>query len=153
MKFIIEYNNNVEQRILTYLSDDYSFDMEPVVLTVNFDVVLNKINLAVVGDNKKIVQIWGFCPYGSWIKTNYSVPSYKKGLLKVKDELEPGFSYGINNEDWPIYVNKQAGWVCIGNPKKTGSAVEFINNCVAVVGNDGDLISLWLKPQILPTIS
>lgn len=149
MKFNIEYDNKIEQRTLTYDSNEYSFDIEPIVDEVNFDIVINKLNLTVVDENK-VIQVWGFCPYGDWIKFDSEIISYKKGVLKVVDELEEGFSYRLNNEDLPVYVNIKTGWVCIGNPDKKGNAVEFITNCVAVINNDCELISLWLKPLKLP---
>jgi len=69
------------------------------------------------------------------------------------DNLESGFSYGINSDDeWPVYVNQKTGWICVGNPERSGEAVEFMNNCVAVVDNNNKLVSLWLKPQELPLI-
>ncbi len=36
------------------------------------------------------------------------------------------------------------------NPQKSGEAVGFINNCVAVVDNNQELAALWLQPQALP---
>ena len=36
--------------------------------------------------------------------------------------------------------------------EKQGNAVEFINNCVAVIDDDKEFISLWLKPQSLPNL-
>jgi hypothetical protein len=58
----------------------------------------------------------------------------------------------VNKEDWPVYVNIRTGWVCIGNPENKGNAVEFINNCVAVIDENKCLASLWLKPKKLPDI-
>ena len=145
MKFFIEINNRPQQRILTYVVEEYSFDISPIVKEIDFDLVINNLNLTVA--DKKVIQVWGLCPYSSWIKANYSVPNFKKGTLKVIDDLKPGFSYGLNDVEWPIYVNHQTGWVCIGNPEKSGKAVEFINNCVAVFDDNGELMSLWLRPK------
>ena len=64
----------------------------------------------------------------------------------------PHFAYGINEDDLPVYVNVHTGWVCIGNPEKKGNAVQFINNCVAVIDENKEFVSLWLKPQSLPNI-
>lgn len=151
MKFCIEYSDDIEKRVLNYVSDDYSFDMEPFVREVDYGVILNMLTLTVI-DYNKIVEVSGFCPYGSWVKTNHSVPAHKRGLLKVIDKLEPGFDYTLNKEEWPTYVNTQTRWVCVGDPGKTENAVEFINNCVAVIGSDGEFIALWLKPQKLPPV-
>ncbi len=151
MKFFIDYDSKAEKRSLKYLPNEYSFDTDPSVHEVNFTVIINKLNLTVDNHNV-IIQIWGFCPYGTWIKANYSVPKYKQGTLRVIDDLEPGFAYGVNDDDWPIYVNESTGWVCVGDPKKQGNAVEFITNCVAVIDDNQELVSLWLKPQSLPPL-
>jgi hypothetical protein len=147
MKFIIEYSILVEQRLLTYIMDECSFDMEPFVENYDFELILNKLTLSVI-DNT-IVQITGFCGLDKSMKSTCQVPEYKKGGLLVEHSLNYGFAYGINDDDnyeYPVYVNTQTGWVCIGNPEKKGNAVEFINNCVAVIDDKNEFISLWLKP-------
>ncbi len=152
MKFLIDYTTILKPKSLTYDVEDCSFDTEPSVQWINFDVVVNKLNLTVVDEDNKIVQIWGFCGYKEWIKSNYKEPQYKKGVLKIVDNLEGGLAYGISKDDLPMYVNVQSGWVCIGDPEKKGNAVEFITNCVAVIDDDKEFVSLWLKPETLPDI-
>jgi hypothetical protein len=152
MKFDIEYTGIAEHRVLSYNIEECSFDIEPTVQEINFDIVVNKINLTVVDDNK-IIQVLGFCGLAARMKSDYTVPKSKKGILKVIENLEVGVgSYRVNKEDLPVYVNTQTGWVCIGDPQKKGNAVEFIKNCVAVIGDDKEFVSLWLKPKSLPNI-
>jgi hypothetical protein len=153
MKFLVEYTDTVKQATLTYDIEECSFDTEPTVQEINFDVVLNKLNLTAIDDDNKIVQVWGFCGYNEWIKSSYEIPERKRGTLKVLDDLTSGVgSYSINGKDLPVYVNVQTGWLCIGNPEKKGNAVEFIKNCVAVIDDDKEFVSLWLKPERLPNI-
>jgi hypothetical protein len=151
MRFKVEYTGMTENRLLIYRPEEHSFDTEPIEHRINFDIVVNKLNLTSIDDNK-IVQVWGFCGLDTSMKSNYNVPQYKKGALKVIDDLEPGFSYSIYKEEQPVYINVQTGWLCIGNPEKKGNAVEFIRNCVAVIDDNQNLISLWLKPDRLPDI-
>lgn len=151
MKFKIEYTGVAEERVLTYNIEECSFDIEPIVQEICFDIVVNYLNLTVVDDNK-VIQVWGFCGFATWIKADCKVPKSAKGTLYVIDDLECGFAYGVNKEDFPVYINTQTGWLCIGNPEGSGKAVEFINNCVAVIDTEGEFISLWLKPQTLPKI-
>lgn len=150
MKFLIDDSNEIGQQQLIYIEEECSFYTEVVSGRIDIEVVINKISLFVV-DNK-IIDLSGFCGFNEWIKSKHQVPEYNKGILKVEHNLEYGFAYGIKDEDFPIYVNPQTGWVCIGNPEKLGNAVEFINNCVAVIDDDKEFISLWLKPQSLPQI-
>ena len=155
MKFSIEYTGKSEDRLLTYSTEGYAFDIDPVVQWVSFDLAINMISLTVVDycHVNKVVQVWGYCPHGGWLPTDHNVPIYAPGELRVLENLEPGFTHSINKEgEWPVYVNQRSGWVCIGSLTKSGDAVEFINNCVAVVGSKQNLTALWLKPQSLPKL-
>lgn len=144
IKFTTKYSEKIENRLLHYSIEDLSFDTEPNVSRIDLSLILNKLNLTVV-DNK-IVQIWGFCGNARTVKTTKDVPSYFKGTLMIEHSLQYGISYGIYNNEVPVYFNDKSGWVCLGNIDSTGEAVEFITNCVAVV-NDEKLDALWLKPK------
>lgn len=151
IKFDIEYTGSVEDRKLLYDIEEYSFDTEPSVSETDFDIIINKLNLTVI-DNGKVIQVWGFSGCNEWIKSDYLVPESRKGILKVIDDLEGGLSYRVGNDDIAIHVNTKTGWVCIGDPEKTGYAVEFINNCIAVIDGEQEFVSLWLKPDRLPKL-
>lgn len=151
MKFEIEYTSFSEDRLLVYRIEEHSFDMEPWTYELDFEIAINTLTLVVVDD--KIIQLNGFCGLNKKMKSNFEVPESQKGILKVSDNLRSGIgSYRINKEDLPVYVNTHTGWVCIGNPEKKVNAVEFINNCIAVINDDKEFISLWLKPDKLPDI-
>ncbi|MDQ0593694.1 RHS repeat-associated protein [Chryseobacterium ginsenosidimutans] len=149
MKFIIEYNGKPEQRLLIYRNDEYSFDMDPWDYEMDFDIIINKLTLTVV--NNKIIQLSGFCGLNNAMKNNYDIPKSKKGILKIVDNLNYGFAYNLG-DNFPVYINIQTGWICIGVPDKHGNAVEFINNCIAVIDTNEELIALWLKPEELPVL-
>jgi len=152
MEFSIDYTADVQQKSLMYDVEECAFYTNPSVNEINFDIVLNKLNLTTVDDDNKIVQLWGFCGYKEWINAKYNVPKSRTGALKIIETLEGGLAYKISNEDFPVYVNKQSGWICIGNPEEKGNAVEFITGCVAVINDDKNFVSLWLKPQSLPDV-
>jgi hypothetical protein len=152
MKFSINYGDKKENRLLTYEVGECSFNIKPRASeAIVVDLALNALELN-VADNKKIIEVLGFLR-GARIQSNYDVPKYKEGSLKVIDDLETGVgSYRVTKEDLPIYINTQTGWLCIGDPEQKGNAVEFINHCVAVIDNNKEFVSLWLKPQLLPEI-
>lgn len=157
MKFVVEIYRDIWQYFwqqqLIYIPEEHSFYMDSVVNKIEFELIVNKISLA-VSDNI-VVNVSGFCALSKSMKSNYQVPEYKKGCLRVEHNLNYGFAYGINTDDnyeYPVYINIQSGWVCIGDPEKKGNAVEFINNCVAVIDNDKEFVSLWLKPESLADI-
>jgi hypothetical protein len=157
MKFIINRYKDIWnyfwQQPLSYISEEHSFHMPYFVTKIDVELILNTISFP-VSDNI-IVGVSGFCGLKKSMKSNHQVPEYHKGILKVEHNLKCGFAYGINDDDdyeYPVHVNTLTGWVCIGNPEKKGNAVEFINNCVAVIDSDFNFVSLWLKPQNLPDL-
>lgn len=145
-KFITITESIKKKERLFYLIDDYSFDMDPSIREVGYDLLINYINL-LFDPRDCVAHLSGFCPYGTWIKANYQVPLYKEGKLKVQTQVEPGCSYRINNEEWSIYINEDR-WVCIGNPNISENAVEFLHNCIAVINHE-NLVALWLKPDFI----
>ena len=150
MKFLIQSSDEIGKQQLVYLEDECSFYMEYTSSKIELELIVNKISLAVL-DNR-ITDLSGFCGLDKSMKSNYQIPKYRKGILSVEHNLNYGLAYGINDEDLPVHVNMETGWVCIGNPNKKGNAVEFINNCVAVIDDDKEFVSLWLKPKILPDL-
>ena len=151
MKFSIEHSNDIGQQVLVYLPEECSFYTgERADNKIDLELILNKLSLPVV-DNK-IIDVNGFCGIDKSMLSNFQTPVYKKGVLKVESNLDFGFAYGINEDDFPVYLNAQTGWVCIGNPEKKGNAIEFIKNCIAVIDDEKEFISLWLKPQSLPNL-
>jgi hypothetical protein len=147
MKFDICYDSQVEDKLLLYRRDEFSFDMEPWINEIDFEIAINTLTLSVV-DNT-VIQLSGFCGFNGREDLSYQVPEFKSGVLKVADNLESGFAYKIFKEDLPVYVSEQTGWVCIGSPEMYGRAVEIIRNCIVVISSDKEFVSLWLKPHMV----
>jgi len=57
MEFFIEYTGIPEQRTLMYREDEFSFDMEPWVYEMDFDIAINTLTVV----DSKVVQLSGFC--------------------------------------------------------------------------------------------
>ncbi len=148
MIFNINYTKRIDNSILTYDDKELSFDMKPWKNEIDYNLTINNISLGVI-DNE-IIQIDGFCGLRKEMNSAYSPPFVKSGVLEILNILTPGFSYSISETDFPIYTNVKTGWICIGNPEIEGNAVEFLNNCIAVLNEDKNLIALWLKPKSLP---
>ncbi|MCD7932447.1 MAG: hypothetical protein LUH15_14435 [Tannerellaceae bacterium] len=152
MKFIIEFTEISSQKTLIYRTDEHSFDMEPWTCGIDFEIALNTLSLTVVDGT--IIQLNGFCGLNKSMKSDCKVPIYKTGLLKILNPenyiVESG-AYKLTKEDWPVKINIHTGWVCLGYPEKKGNAVEFINNCVAVIDEEKNLVALWLKPKKIST--
>ena len=150
MRFKIDHTDGSENRNLIYEEDEYSFDMSPWDNAIDFELALNKLTMSVVGD--KVIQISGFCGLTKEMNSNIRIPKYEKGALRVEHNFEHGFTYSIDDEDLPVQLNAATGWVCIGTANEVGQGVEFINNCVAVISDSGEFLSLWLKPIEFPNL-
>lgn len=154
MFFFINFTGESEQRTLTYCENEYSFDMSPWKSNLDFDLSINQLCLTVV--DGKIIQLSGFCGLSKKMISDFLTPESKKGelrILNVNKYLSGVGSYGISDEEFPVYINIVTGWVCVGFPEKKGFAVEFIDNCIAVISDKQKLVSLWLKPLRLPSLS
>lgn len=151
MKFKVEYLEDNIQKQLLYLEDECSFYMEDSNQNVDLELIINKIALQV--SKNKIVELGGFCGLNKEMISNIQIPEYQKGILRIEHNLKYGFAYSVNDDidyEYPVFINIESGWICIGNPKIKKNAVEFISNCVAVINDLGNFESLWLKPMNLP---
>lgn len=151
MNFLIEYTKFAVQKTLVYHTNEQSFDMTPRERFIDFDICINSLSLAVV--NGQVIQLDGFCGLNKKMIGDFIIPESRKGKLKIlytQNYLSGIGSYRVNREEWSVHVNVKTGWVCIGDYDKKGYAVEFINNCVAVISHDQRFVSLWLHPLQLP---
>lgn len=148
MKFLIKKGKPISNKKLVYFADECSFNMGTVNYNVSIEWILNKISLS--SHENIIVDVSGFCGLASHMNKDIYIPKYSKGILKVEHNLEYGFAYSIFDKGQPVSFNSKTGWVCVGNPIKLSNAVEFIKNCIAVINDNGDFLSLWLKPVSLP---
>ncbi|MCX6140453.1 MAG: hypothetical protein NTX15_06430 [Candidatus Kapabacteria bacterium] len=121
MKFVACYEEPPQERLLKYVENEHSFNMEPFESHYDYELALNKICLSVA--NAKIIQLSGFCGLSRSMNSDCKVPDSKYGSLRIKDDLKFGFAYGINETELPVFINLQTGWVCIGNPHAKGNAV------------------------------
>ena len=142
--FALHRNN----KCFTVCNEDYSFDSSPSVIEVDFDLVLNNLNLSVL--NGKVIQIWGFCVLDKSNTTNFDVPNYKSGALNIVDSFKQGHAYAINNVELIITINHHRRWICVGDPSVKDNGVEFMKNCIAVINENGQLVALWIKPNNWP---
>lgn len=150
MKFCIDYNEYLGQKQVVYRKDEYSLDTNPYVHEIDFDIAINTVTLAVVDEN--VIQLNGFCGLSKGIETLYDVPKARKGLLKVLHPevyISKAGSSTISDGNWAIFINPKTNWICIGNPQNQAGAVEFIDNCIAVIDEKQELVALWLYPYFV----
>jgi hypothetical protein len=150
-KFLISYDGKIERRRIYYLANEYSLYVEPYGSLIHYGLVINYLDLPVL--DSKIFRVSGYFPRGSWLKANVNPPEFQQGQLQLAIELpERGFSYRIDENEWPVYFNEGSGWVCVGDPSNKSKGVEFVTNCVAILKDNGELSALWLKPEFKDTL-
>ena len=154
MKFLIKESQEDQNFSLIYRPEDYSFDIEPLDGTGDTSIMINDLQLEIDHEGK-IMYVWGVCPLIKHEETAQFPTKYKSGSLVAVLDSPPtlGISYRLNEDfRWPIYINKEKGWVCLGNPDtKNKKLIEFAPECIATLDGQ-ELIAIWLHPEQLPAL-
>ena len=136
-----------------YLKNENSFFYEPWN-NVDFSIIIGNSysSLDVKLSNMKVVQLTGFNSKDNWIEKKIDVPKAMTGELLIKGK-QGDFCTGSGihcEETWETYYNPDNGWICIGNYEycKTGQAVKFANNTVAVIKGT-KLWAIWINPKFI----
>ncbi|SRR5579862_2787389 len=149
MRFEINYDDKKVNRELSYDETYDNIDVKPIPRYA-YLMQLNYLEINVL-ENGRVICAGGLSDLSKAKRTSLTIPDYREGSLTVVSKLDPDFgTYQINRSPWPIWINPNTGWACIGDPAIQGQAVEFVSNCVAVLDHVGNLKALWLKPDQLP---
>jgi len=153
MKFLVKKKNNDRCFSLIYNEKEYSFSIEPFQNSIGYtSLSINLLQIEIDYD-RRIVYVWGYEPLMRYQETDKFPSAYEnKDLVAVLDkELIPGVSIGLEKE-WPTYINKKMGWVCIGDPTIEGKRlIEFAPDCVAALDKENEMVAIWLHPRELPS--
>lgn len=135
---------------LIYKPDEHSFDTANRTEEGEASLLINDVQLEIDGNNR-VLFVWGFCPYASWVATQCSAPPARPSRLRVAGlELQPGTSKRLNAEArWRVSADRRSGWICLGDTQAAGDPVQFAPGAVAVLA-DGTLRALWLRPTRFP---
>lgn len=141
---------------LTYVSNDYAFRFEPEIQQSTYcSIQINSLQLE-TDDRGRLLFPRGYCPLLNYKETDLSPPIAKQNAAMIADispKKIPGVTYALGSSTaWTIWINKNGGWVCLGEPGIDDScdAVEFANGAIAVIC-DSQLMSVWLQPAFLPS--
>jgi len=136
---------------LVYRERDHAFDLEGERPKGVTSLLVNDLQLEI--DQEGVVLYpWGLCPRSTWEPTEAMPPASVRGTLVAQfgEEIVPGVSRRISGGSrWPVYENRAARWVCIGDLEAEGNrrkGIEFAPGCVAVL-DDHALVALWLRPS------
>jgi hypothetical protein len=142
---------------LDYVSTDYAFDFHAIAKPVEHSSI-QIASLQIAVDYKgAVLYAYGYCPLLKHRETDLVPPAInRRARLFAHRETEwiPGIAYTIGGPtDWPIWINKRSGWVCLGDPSCNGTieAIEFATDSIAVLAG-ARLVAVWLRPKILPDL-
>jgi hypothetical protein len=140
----------ISNGLLVYRANEYSFDVEP--RQENFTSVLfNDLNIE-VNERGRATSIWGLCPYPTWRAAVIHPPAAEFGdLLFISDRsLVAGVSLRPDKESWPIFFDRDSGWVFLNRGRNPDVAVKLLTGIIAGIDDGGELSGIWLKPDALP---
>ncbi len=150
MRFCIDTRYKILKSCLLYRTDEHSFDVEGYE-TGYASLLINDLQLE-IDDEGRVLFVWGLCPLVNCKKTKGLPKNYQSHCLFVllDDPIVPGVGYQLNSDErWPVYINQNHGWICIGRPDTFNiTMVEFASNCVASIEED-KLVAIWLSPKYI----
>jgi len=150
LTFLVGKDSPSSKFSVTY--DEYGFDAEPHPNGGFTSIQINYLQIEVDADGE-LLYAWGLCPeVGSRLTAERPRDFIsRKVTVKTDKEVIPGVSI-LLAKNWPVYVNPEERWVCVGEPARFSSlsvAVQFAPNSIVVL-EDGQLVGLWLRPTSLP---
>lgn len=154
MRFTVTSRTDLPDISLVYWSDEYSLETLNRYTSCYNCVVVNYVLLE-VSDTGEICEVWGLCAHTAWIEADVPLPQYRRARLQVVHESDvvPGAGVRVNEIDdwWPVRYDPKTGWIAIAPDAipTSGEAVEFLPGCLAQINQTGELLCLWLKPDIL----
>lgn len=154
VRFQLEDEQPQKGFALVYRADEYSIGPDPFPGGGEASLLLNDVNLE-LDDRSRVLYAWGYCPLATATATTEKPKCGRVAVLlaNCEEALVPGSSLRLNAaaDRWPVYLNDEDGWICIGEPRVPAHAiwVEFASATVAVLIN-AEIRALWMRPVALP---
>jgi hypothetical protein len=146
---IVSNVGRILDRALVYRPEEYSFDTVPASNRGFTSVLLDDLNLE-IDDSNHVIAVWGMCPHTRWIERVLEPPIAQQNSLVFTGDypFERGVSVKLNAEKYlPVYVDKKSGWIQIKGTPSPSMAVTIFTGVVVELTEQGELCSLWLKPE------
>ncbi|MEW5251770.1 hypothetical protein [Microbulbifer discodermiae] len=155
MQFIIELDGQMNLGELSYIRKESSLAFEPYDGRHGCStLIINDIEL-VVGDENTVLFTEGYFPEQFWVKSKLNIPESKPGKLSVDRKFfsakeNEGMSIRLTQPaEWEVTHDPFSGWICIGDKFAVGNKViEYCSRQKVVLSEEGELLSLWIKPHI-----
>jgi len=127
---------------LYYIKEDLAFNTLPLANDASGSLMIEDV-IITLNSEGELVQVWGYCPYHSWITRSLEIPTYKKSGLKETEEIPVGVSYRINENDLSIFFDPSKNLICMGDPSNEMDFFHFAPGAIMGLRNM-EFLSLWL---------
>ena len=137
---------------LVYSERDRGFHMLDSVGGYS-SAVLNDLNLEVDEDGR-VIEVWGYSPRESWIDGVVQLPEgARRGALRLLQEFTPGVSRRMGgSRAWIVTFDASVNVVryALDAQEPATVLIEFLDGCIAGMNQERELVSLWLRPEMIP---
>lgn len=148
----IDYSKKALEKRVRYNEHFNLIALHPTTYEGKNGFVINSI-VVYFGETDEAIDIGGNLVPKSIIACPISPPVASQGSLigRFTKEEEDGTEKVMF--EMTVYCNPNTHWICMGPPNVEGRAIEFITGCIAVINNEGTLLSLWLCPDKTPDLT
>ena len=165
MKFLVKEKTRKRNFSFLYNKEELSFYIRPDIETGWGSISINFLEFE-LNEEGRVLYIHGYEPLMKYKETEHFPRSCENSDLVVILDNEPSPDSFPGNPtyklvkcsnwpeapEWPTYINKQKGWVCVGDPTTIGRRmVEFAPDCIASLDSDNEMVAVWLHPKELPS--
>ena len=141
--FFIDYSTQSLSGRVVYVPEDYAFQTIPSPPYWN-SILLNTLELT-LDITRRITGVGGYCPHTGWANKRLDIPLPRTGGV-ICDEF-PSFQkrlpMSVDNRAWNVAVDREKGWVCIGDAHVQYECVEVFSGFLMAVDNRV-LRSVWI---------
>jgi hypothetical protein len=151
MQLTIDYMKKPLEKRVRYCVDSQLIIAYPTTYDVENGFSINYLSVR-FNDKNYANSIGGSLEPNKIIVAPIIPPHASEGALigKFTDEEHDGRT--TIHYEMPVYCNPTTHWICMGHPESVGDSVEFLTDCIIVIGKDGLPLSLWIRPDVIPEL-
>ena len=135
-----------------YYTDEMGLDFVPTDKAYTFfhsELSLNisdYLEITVKLPDTELMYVSGYFNLDNAEQTELDIPDFVPGIVRYNGDKQPQMSSPTNLTSKRAFYDKKSGWICIGEPAIKN--VTEIANGTGIGILDGELLSVWLRPNI-----
>lgn len=110
--------------------------------------LIGTLQLEVDIASREVLFAWGYFPNVRGVVAELSFPQFTPGRVCISSgySFKPGVSFQVPGEGWGVSYDPSSGWVAIRSNESTNTEYAEIASGILLGVDNGDLVSVWLKP-------